>query len=174
MLSVNYENINNVMTQILKLSCASFSYVNISYVLAFNNYVDRILPFFDPTPSSVNSFYTMSVEKQTFFDPLRPTPSSCPRSYWMSLWTKNVFFSRKDTNVLSCVIHVTAKRILERLGVQTLYCPFFCFKKQEWMQVCMWKSVHFDFFFLLSFNMWTWLNSSVIAKTQNYTLKKYA
>ena len=37
MLSVNYENINNVMTQILKLSCASFSYVNISYVLASNN-----------------------------------------------------------------------------------------------------------------------------------------
>ena len=34
MLSLNYKNINNVMTQILKLSCASFSYVNISYVLA--------------------------------------------------------------------------------------------------------------------------------------------
>ena len=36
MLSHNYENINNVMTQILKLSCVSFSYVNISYVLAFS------------------------------------------------------------------------------------------------------------------------------------------
>ena len=34
MLSLNYENINYVITQILKLSCASFSYVNISYVLA--------------------------------------------------------------------------------------------------------------------------------------------
>ena len=34
MLSLNYENINYVMTQIFKLSCASFSYVNISYVLA--------------------------------------------------------------------------------------------------------------------------------------------
>ena len=34
MLRLNYENINYVMTQILKLSCASFSYVNISYVLA--------------------------------------------------------------------------------------------------------------------------------------------
>ena len=34
MLSLNYENINYVMTQILKPSCASFSYVNISYVLA--------------------------------------------------------------------------------------------------------------------------------------------
>ena len=36
MLSLNYENINNVMTQILKLSCASFSHVNISYVLALH------------------------------------------------------------------------------------------------------------------------------------------
>ena len=35
MLSLSYENINYVMTQILKLSCASFSYVNISYVLPF-------------------------------------------------------------------------------------------------------------------------------------------
>ena len=34
MLSLNYENINYVMTQILKLSFASFNYVNISYVLA--------------------------------------------------------------------------------------------------------------------------------------------
>ena len=34
MLSLKYENINYVMTQILKLSCVSFSYVNISYVLA--------------------------------------------------------------------------------------------------------------------------------------------
>ena len=34
MLSLNYENINYVTTQIFKLSCASFSYVNISYVLA--------------------------------------------------------------------------------------------------------------------------------------------
>ena len=34
MLSLNYENINYVMTQILKLSCVSFRYVSISYVLA--------------------------------------------------------------------------------------------------------------------------------------------
>ena len=33
MLSLNYESINYVMTQILKLSC--FSYVSISYVLAY-------------------------------------------------------------------------------------------------------------------------------------------
>ena len=38
MLSLSYENINYVMTQILKLSCASFSYVNISYVLAHCSY----------------------------------------------------------------------------------------------------------------------------------------
>ena len=37
MLSLNYENINYVMTQILKLSCVSFSYVKISYVLASLN-----------------------------------------------------------------------------------------------------------------------------------------
>ena len=41
MLSLNYENINYVMTQILKLSCVSFSYVSISYVLALH---------FDPFP----------------------------------------------------------------------------------------------------------------------------
>ena len=35
MLSLNYENINYVMSQILKLSCVSFRYVSISYVLAF-------------------------------------------------------------------------------------------------------------------------------------------
>ena len=34
MLSLNYENINYVMTQIIRLSCVSFSYVSISYVLA--------------------------------------------------------------------------------------------------------------------------------------------
>ena len=34
MLSLNYENINYVMSQILKLSCVSFRYVSISYVLA--------------------------------------------------------------------------------------------------------------------------------------------
>ena len=34
MLSLNYENINYVMSQILKLSCVSFNYVSISYVLA--------------------------------------------------------------------------------------------------------------------------------------------
>ena len=34
MLSLNYESINYVMSQILKLSCVGFSYVSISYVLA--------------------------------------------------------------------------------------------------------------------------------------------
>jgi hypothetical protein len=36
MLSLNYENINYVMTQILRLISVSFSYVSISYVLALN------------------------------------------------------------------------------------------------------------------------------------------
>jgi hypothetical protein len=51
MLSLNYENINYVMTQILKLSCASFSYVNISYVLALKKYMSYetvLLPKFSP------------------------------------------------------------------------------------------------------------------------------
>ena len=43
MLSLNYENINNVMTQILKLSCASFSYVNISYVLATSKQLEKLM-----------------------------------------------------------------------------------------------------------------------------------
>ena len=34
MVSFNYENLNYVMSQFLKLSCVSFSYVSISYVLA--------------------------------------------------------------------------------------------------------------------------------------------
>ena len=34
MISLNYENIKYVMSQILKLSCVSFRYVSISYVLA--------------------------------------------------------------------------------------------------------------------------------------------
>ena len=44
MLSLNYENINYVMTQILKLSCASFSYVNISYVLADVIHFEELAP----------------------------------------------------------------------------------------------------------------------------------
>ena len=43
---------------------------------AFNNYVDRILPFF--APPRVDSFYTLSVDKNRHF---LPPPSSCPRSY---------------------------------------------------------------------------------------------
>ena len=44
--------------------------------------MDRILPFFDPPPC-VDSFYTLSVDKNRHF--LTPShPSSCPRSYWMS------------------------------------------------------------------------------------------
>ena len=35
---------------------------------AFNNYVDRILPFFDPPPPCVDNFYTLNV------DILTPSP----------------------------------------------------------------------------------------------------
>ena len=48
---------------------------------AFNNYVDRILLFFDPPPLRGQFLYPERGQKQTFFDPL--PPSSCPRSYWM-------------------------------------------------------------------------------------------
>ena len=46
MLSLNNENINYVMTQNLKLSCVSFSYVSIRYVLALNRYVVLCTVFF--------------------------------------------------------------------------------------------------------------------------------
>ena len=38
MSSLDYENINYVMSQFLKLSCVSLSYVNISYVLALKRH----------------------------------------------------------------------------------------------------------------------------------------
>ena len=40
---------------------------------AFNNYVDRIMPFFDPPPPLHGQFlYSERGQKQTFFDPLPP------------------------------------------------------------------------------------------------------
>ena len=39
---------------------------------AFNNYMDKILPFFDPNPPCVDSFYTLSVDKNRHF--LTPSP----------------------------------------------------------------------------------------------------
>ena len=48
---------------------------------AFNNYVDRILSFFDPPPC-MDSFITWAWAKTEFFDPF--PPSSCLRSYWMA------------------------------------------------------------------------------------------
>ena len=44
----------------------------ISYKGAFNNYVDRILPFFDPFPLSGQFLYPERGQKQTFFGPLTP------------------------------------------------------------------------------------------------------
>ena len=43
MLSFKYENINYGMTQILKLSSVSFSYVSINYVLADKKYSEHVL-----------------------------------------------------------------------------------------------------------------------------------
>ena len=39
---------------------------------SFNIYVDRILPFFDPPPPCVDSFYTLSVDKNRHI--LTPSP----------------------------------------------------------------------------------------------------
>ena len=51
---------------------------SLSYILfgeakgAFNNYVDRILPFFDPPSLRGQFLYPKHGQKQTFFDPLFP------------------------------------------------------------------------------------------------------
>ena len=52
--------------------------------VSFNNYVDRIRPFFDhlPTYLYLDIFYHERGQKLRFLDHL-PT-SSCPRSYWMT------------------------------------------------------------------------------------------
>ena len=50
---------------------------------SFKNYVDRVLPFFDPpSPLRGQFLYHERRQKQTFFDPL--PPSSCPRSFCMA------------------------------------------------------------------------------------------
>ena len=49
------------------------------YKGAFNDYLDRILPFFDPLPLRGQFLCSERGQKHTFFDPL--PASSCPRSY---------------------------------------------------------------------------------------------
>ena len=49
---------------------------------AFNNYVDMILTFFAPPPC-VDNFIPWTWTKTDIFWP-PPSPSSCPRSYWMA------------------------------------------------------------------------------------------
>ena len=39
---------------------------------AFNNYVDKILPFYAPSPLLGQFLYPERGQKQTFFDPLPP------------------------------------------------------------------------------------------------------
>ena len=57
---------------------------------AFNNYVDRILPFFDTSPPARTVFIPWAWTKTDTF--WTPPPSSCPRSYWMPP-TTNLNFS---------------------------------------------------------------------------------
>ena len=45
----------------------------------FNNYMDRILPFFDPLRGQF--LYSERGQKTDMFWPPSPPPSSCPRSY---------------------------------------------------------------------------------------------
>ena len=49
---------------------------------SFNNYVDKILPFFDPPPC-LDSFDTLSKDTNRHFLTFSSHPS-CPRSYWMT------------------------------------------------------------------------------------------
>ena len=67
-----------------KSYCFFLYSVPIVYVLrvSFNNYVDSILPFFDTHSPCVDSFYTLSMDKNRLLDPL--LPSTCPCSYWMA------------------------------------------------------------------------------------------
>ena len=57
--------------------CDSFAGLLCKFILvicmgAFNNYVDRILPFFDPPTLRGHFFYPERGQRQTFFDPHPP------------------------------------------------------------------------------------------------------
>ena len=110
--------------------------------------------FFTPPPPPWTVFIPWAWKNKHFLTPYGLPPHLVHVVIECPFEPKMFFFSRKDTNVLSCVIHVTAKRILERLGVQTLYCPFFCFKKQEWMQVCRYVKVCTFWFFFFAFHQY--------------------
>ena len=84
MLSLNYENINYVMTQILKLSCVSFSYVSISYVLANLKEILR--------------FYEMEVTK------IGPNPMNRPSSTFESTLSLEAL-----TNAIQAVLYKVVK-----------------------------------------------------------------
>ena len=69
---------------------------------SFNNYVDRILPFFDPTPLRGQFLYPERGQKQTFFDPLPPhlvhEVIECPLSIKMNVYASKalkVLISKK-------------------------------------------------------------------------------
>ena len=69
----------------LAISVSVFSFfvsglVTALYKVAFNNYVDQILPHFDHLPTSSLTFFTLNVAKNGHFLNQRPA-LSCPRSY---------------------------------------------------------------------------------------------
>ena len=57
---------------------------------SFNNYVDRILPFFTPSPPAWTVFIPWEWTRTDIFWP-PPPPSSCPRSYWMAPFLVRTF-----------------------------------------------------------------------------------
>ena len=65
----NIMHTNNISTSIpTSFSC----YLQSLYIVhlpkgSFNNYVDRILPFFDPPPPCLDSFHTLSLDKNQHF-----------------------------------------------------------------------------------------------------------
>ena len=78
-----------------KSYCFFLYSVPIVYVLrvSFNNYVDSILPFFDPPPTPVwTVFIPWAWTKTDIF--WHPPPSSCPRSYWMAPYMANAYNGR--------------------------------------------------------------------------------
>ena len=85
--------------------------------MAFNNYVDRILPFSDPPPC-VDSFYTLSVDKTDIFLP--PHLVHVVIEWPLTDFKKNmhILFPVSPTSYLPHLVNVLKERPLARKGVQ--------------------------------------------------------
>ena len=110
MLSFNYENINNVMTQIFKPSCASFSYVNISYVLALFIYLWYIHEY-KTWPFSRYGLFLMvnlleAIMTQFTSQELCWTWLEDPKKAWKSvqIYNKSCDFFKKNFHVINLLL----------------------------------------------------------------------